>query len=84
MTTSAPLLQCPRCGWYTRQLQPDGRCLDCTLGWTQCPQHARLEWAGTDHRRVTATEILTTIRHHQQQQPPHTSSAGPRGARGPG
>lgn len=77
------LLQCPGCGWYTRQLQPDGRCLDCNLGWTRCPQHARLEHAGSDHRKVTAHEILTTMRAHHNVAPLPSPSTGPRGVSAP-
>lgn len=76
------LLQCPKCGWYTRALHPpDGRCLDCTVGWITCPTHARLEHAGTDHHRVTVHQILATLHKHRQQHTPPTISAGSRGAR---
>jgi len=76
------LLQCPGCGWFTRQLQPDGRCLDCNLGWTTCPQRMRLEWAGSEHRRVTAHEVLTTMRAYEKAVM-STPTTGPRGVSGP-
>jgi hypothetical protein len=60
--TAAALLQCPGCGWYAHQLQADGRCLDCNLDWVRCPEHARLEHAGSDHRRVTAEQVVTALR----------------------
>lgn len=80
MTTTA-LLQCPRCAWWTYRLEPAGTCLDCTLGWTTCAEHVRLEWAGSEHRRVTVYEVTRALREHQS---PPTISAGSRGARGPG
>jgi len=78
------LLQCPGCGWWTRHLQADGRCLDCNLGWTCCPQHVRLEWAGSEHRRVTVREVLTTMRAHPDNVT-HlpTPTTGPRGVSAP-
>jgi hypothetical protein len=56
------LFQCPSCGWYTRTFQADGRCLDCNQGWVECPVHVRLEHAGSDHRRVTAEQVVTALR----------------------
>jgi len=82
--TQVELLQCRSCHGYTHQLQPDGRCLDCHLGWTHCPTHARLEHAGSDHKRVTAAEVLTTFRaRHDNVTHPPTPTSGPRGVSAP-
>jgi len=77
-----PLHECPNCHRWANHLEPDGRCLDCNLGWTHCPTHARLEHAGSDHRKVTAHEVLATFRQHQQKPPP-VPLTGPRGVSAP-
>ena len=55
------LAQCPRCGWWTRQLGPTGQCGDCEWGWAHCPVHGRLEWDGHQHQRVTVRDVLDTL-----------------------
>ncbi|HEV8653150.1 MAG TPA: hypothetical protein VG276_28090 [Actinomycetes bacterium] len=73
-----PLHECPSCHRWANHLEPDGRCLDCNLHWTHCPEHGRLEHAGTNHQRVTAHQILTTLQQRQQQ--PSNVIVGPWGA----
>jgi hypothetical protein len=73
------LLQCRGCRGYTHQLQPDGRCLDCHLGLVHCPTHSRLEHAGSDHRKVTAAEVISIFRKREQQQQTSNVIVGPWG-----
>jgi hypothetical protein len=76
-----PLQECPSCHRHANHLEADGRCLDCNLGWTHCPTHARLEHAGSAHRPVTAHQVLTTLRAHTTPSP--ASMTGPRGVSAP-
>jgi hypothetical protein len=76
MTTGA-LVQCPSCAWWTYRLEPGGACFDCTVGWTACPQHVRLEKTGSNHQRVGATEVLATIRAYRQQHPDNPTNVIP-------
>jgi len=63
VTAGGALRQCPRCGWWTHVLEPSGACLSCTLGWVHCAAHTcRLEWAGPGHRKVTAWQVVATMR----------------------
>jgi|GEM_PF-2531917 len=54
------LLECPGCGRFTRAL-PDGRCRNCRVGWVSCATHGRLEWASSEHRRVTVLEVVQAV-----------------------
>jgi hypothetical protein len=61
-----PLHECPTCSRWANHLEADGRCLDCNLGWTTCPQHGRLEYAtGRPHQKVSGFAVLATLRAHQ-------------------
>lgn len=59
----APLGCCAGCGWYTRQYADPQQqlCLRCTVGWLFCAPHARLEWASSVHRKVTAADVLRIL-----------------------
>ena len=55
-----PMVACRGCSRFTRG-PVDGRCRDCRRGWVSCPEHGRLEHAGSDHHRVTVAEVLAAM-----------------------
>lgn len=57
----APMVQCPRCDYYTHALATSGLCWECDLGWRHCPIHGRRERYGT-HRQISVTEALAELR----------------------
>ena len=67
-TVTDELRRCRSCGWWTRWLSVHGRCRYCTLGWTHCSLHGRLEHDDNGapledggHRRVSVAEVLAAI-----------------------
>jgi hypothetical protein len=57
---STQLRQCGDCGWWSHWLQR-GRCRNCVYGWTHCIVHGRLEWARSNHQRVTVRDLTRSV-----------------------